>query len=449
MKLRWSVVVFGGAILVSAAPGQASGPDAAAPSTRLNTASDQPCVTPAQPKRRPRSKAGAATLPKQEGQGCPPPAPVIGPGIPELQMQLDSQRDEIEALKQGLAEPPPPPSPPPAPVSALRFSSFGEAHYAHLRERNPDRVVEQFNVDRIVVGLGYSYSPSIRLITALELEDGTSFENDNVQNDEDGDLHIEAAYAEFDLPRRQGVRAGVFPLPLGILNQRHLPIDYYGVERPVVEQEILPTTWSELGVGLFGQMTDQLSYDLALHSGLLTPGSGEPNAFRARDGLQRSSLAEGSGIASTARLKYLLTPVVELAGAVHHEEDIRQGLDPGETQAWLYETHALAQFGRLGLRGLWARWDVDGLAAEQRGRDTQDGYYLESSWRFNPRWGAFLQWSEWDTGNASGDAGEKRIMSGFNYWPIPNLVFKFDFKHQDGEDGSENYGGRFGFGYAF
>ena len=64
--------------------------------------------------------------------------------------------------------------------------------------------------------------------------------------EEAGELELEQAYLDFLLSRRFNVRAGMLLVPVGIINERHEPPTYYGVERPFVDTVIVPTTGSTL-----------------------------------------------------------------------------------------------------------------------------------------------------------------------------------------------------------
>ena len=86
-------------------------------------------------------------------------------------------------------------------------------------------------------------------------------------------------------------------------------------------------------------------------------------------------------------------------------------------RAFLWETHAVLQRGPFGLRALYAGWDIGGDQAESFGRDEQNGWYVEPSWRVNDRWGLFARYNRWDT--AAGDSADsafKQIDVGVNYW---------------------------------
>ena len=40
--------------------------------------------------------------------------------------------------------------------------------------------------------------------------------------------------------------------PVGIINERHEPPSFHGVERPFVDTFIIPTTWFDAGAGIHG-----------------------------------------------------------------------------------------------------------------------------------------------------------------------------------------------------
>ena len=43
-------------------------------------------------------------------------------------------------------------------------------------------------------------------------------------------------------------------VPVGIINERHEPPVFYGVERPFVDTVIIPTTWFDVGAGVHGRI---------------------------------------------------------------------------------------------------------------------------------------------------------------------------------------------------
>ena len=82
-----------------------------------------------------------------------------------------------------------------------------------------------------------------------------------------------------------------------------MPVNFNGVERPSVEQLIIPATWRELGVGFYGSANRiPLNYSFALLNGLnsanLVHGDG------IRDARAEGSLATANNLAVTASIQY-------------------------------------------------------------------------------------------------------------------------------------------------
>ena len=102
---------------------------------------------------------------------------------------------------------------------------------------------------RFVLLVTHTFSPRIRFVGELELEHAF------VEGLEDaGELELEQAYVDFLLDRSFNVRAGMMLMPIGIINERHEPPVYYGVERPFIDTVIIPTTWFEVGAGVHGEI---------------------------------------------------------------------------------------------------------------------------------------------------------------------------------------------------
>jgi hypothetical protein len=83
------------------------------------------------------------------------------------------------------------------------------------------------------------------------------------------------------------------------------------------------------------------------------------------------------------------------------------------------------------LWALYGEWHIDGDLAKALGKDEQNGWYLEPSWRLTPKLGVFARYSEWDT-QAGGhdDTQVEEVDFGFNYWLVDNVVLKADWVDQ-------------------
>ncbi len=75
-----------------------------------------------------------------------------------------------------------------------------------------------------------------------------------------GEVELEQAYVDFLLTRAFNIRAGMLLVPMGIINERHEPPVFQGVERPFVDTVIIPTTWFDGGAGVHGEIGRGLRY---------------------------------------------------------------------------------------------------------------------------------------------------------------------------------------------
>jgi hypothetical protein len=63
------------------------------------------------------------------------------------------------------------------------------------------------------------------------------------------------------------VRAGVFLMPFGLLNEHHEPTNFYGMQRNFVETLIIPSTWREGGFNLHGDTAAGFGWNVGLTTG--------------------------------------------------------------------------------------------------------------------------------------------------------------------------------------
>ena len=328
------------------------------------------------------------------------------------------------------------------------IGGYGEMHYNNLTSDNSSDSKEEFDLHRFVLFFGHQFNDDLRFFSELEVEHNVAGEGKN------GEVEIEQAYIEWDYAENHRAKAGVFLIPVGIINETHEPETFYGVERNPIEKNIIPATWWEGGAMLSGEIAEGFSYDAGVHSGLfIDPNSGKS---KIRDGRQKVSEAEGDDLAYTARIKYTGMPGLELAATLQHQTDVWQGESfSGEdgADANLFELHAAYNKGPLGVRALFAHWDIDDVIENVKaGADEQEGFYIEPSYRLNEKLGFFARFSEWDNqaGDSSADGEKQQYDIGFNYWLHENVVLKADYRHDNNEGDSEEFRGfNLGVGWSF
>jgi len=155
------------------------------------------------------------------------------------------------------------------------------------------------NLTRNVIFIGHRFSDKISLFSELELE------NAKVSaGAPSGEISLEQLFLKFNINTNNYIVAGLFIPRIGIINENHLPTTFNTNERPYVEQLLIPSTWRELGVGLYGQISAMpgLNYSIALINGLNSAGFKQGTGLK--DGRFEGSMATASNIAFTGSLLY-------------------------------------------------------------------------------------------------------------------------------------------------
>ena len=334
-------------------------------------------------------------------------------------------------------------------TSATTVGGYGELHYNNLSGPNGAEK-KVLDLHRFVIFVNHEFNNDIRFFSEFEIEHAfikdtdtdTDGSNPDI-NKSNGEVEVEQAYVQFDIGESSKVDAGVFLIPVGILNETHEPPTFYGVERNPVEKNIIPVTWWEGGAMLSGNYDSGFSYDAALTSGLA-------DGTDIRGGRQKTSKANASNPAATGRVKYTGVSGLTLATTLQYQDDMTQDDTDDISSATMIEAHARWNVADFTLTGLYARWDIDvknTASASDQAKDVQDGGYLEASYKFTPAWGVFVRQNEWDNGGI-GDTGKSQTDVGVNFWPHENVVLKADYQAQNNIAGDFD-GFNLGVGYQF
>ena len=285
----------------------------------------------------------------------------------------------------------------------------------------------------------------IRFVGELELEHAV------VEGlEEKGELELEQAYVDFLLSRSFNVRAGMMLMPIGIINERHEPPVYYGVERPFVDTVIIPTTWFEAGAGVHGEIGRGWRYrafvmaplDAVEFTRRRRHSRGTAEGLRSQRRASRRS-PDGS---STSRIRGLTLGASGWSG--HSGFQFRPRFDVPVSLAE-FDAPLLARPPRAA-RTVRAGLDRQRRATERRARrfasastrisrSALRGFYGEAGYRrFRaPSFGevgAFVRYENFDT-QFRMPAGYVALQEfdrdawvvGANYWPDPDIAVKFDY----------------------
>ena len=142
--------------------------------------------------------------------------------------------------------------------SGLRLWGYGEVYYT---DPVNDRSQTQFDLARAVFGIGYRFDDRTEFNSEYEIEHAVS------SADDVGEFEVEQFYVDRRLNDAVTVRAGLFLMPFGLLNEHHEPTNFYGMQRNFVETLIIPSTWREGGFNLHGDTAAGFGWNVGLTTG--------------------------------------------------------------------------------------------------------------------------------------------------------------------------------------
>ncbi len=310
------------------------------------------------------------------------PSPTVAPRVAVSPAQAPSGRPQTPALVpvsvsgdyQG------------APNGETRLPVAGYMDF-HVNKASGDSFRPDFH--RFVLLFGHSFSDRIKFWSELELEHSLLSPSEGIG----GEVALEQAYLDFLIKPYFNLRAGMVLSPVGILNERHEPPAFNGVERTFVETTIIPTTWRELGVGVTGGLGRGFRYRAYLMSSL------DASRFNAESGISegRSNGFEASlrNPAKVIRLEYAGTRRLTLGASMYsgHAGFNVPGVNP---RVNLLEFDGRYSYRRVDFRALFANTWVS-RAAELNRRlrletgvnpnvaSQMRGYYFEPAYHLLPR----------------------------------------------------------------
>ncbi len=333
----------------------------------------------------------------------------------------------------------------------VSIGGYGEFAYRHIAATRQDGLPsggdDEIDALRGIVYVGYKFAPRILFNSEIEFE--------HASTERAGAVSLEFAYVEYGLSPRFGVRAGLLLSPMGLLNELHEPPVFLGSTRPETEQFIVPSTWAENGLGIFGQ-AGGLSYRAYLMNGFDAVGgrNAEGEGFTGSEGLRggrqggSKALAETFGVA--ARVEYATREGLTIGGSGYVG-------DAGQTQTFAVRTavgegHVQYRARGFDLRGLVAIASVSdgaqinaakGLVGDESVGSRLVGWYLQGGYdvlrssrtghqlipyvryeRLNPQ-------DEVPAGFAPDPSNDRRILAlGAAWKPIPNVALKADYQIQ-------------------
>lgn len=162
-------------------------------------------------------------------------------------------------------------------VASRNFYSDHFNRYQFPEKYKDDPTHGRFDLPHIAVNMGYDFGHGWTMGMEIEFEHGGTESAVEVDADESGEYEaevekggevaLEQFWIQKSFSKALNLRAGEIVVPVGQTNKYHMPTEFFTVYRPEGENSILPCTWHQTGVALWGRASDW-RYELQFLSGL-------------------------------------------------------------------------------------------------------------------------------------------------------------------------------------
>lgn len=329
----------------------------------------------------------------------------------------------------------------------LSIGGYGELLYQAFDSSRDDGAAsgarDELDFLRAIVYFGYKFNDRFIFNSEIEVEHAD-------------EIFLEFAYVDWLYRPELNVRGGMMLIPMGLVNELHEPTTFLPARRPDTESVIIPSTWRENGVGVFGE-AGPLSYRAYLLNGLRAGGFSSGGL---RGGRQKGSHALAEDFAVVGRLDYAPQPGLVLGGSLYHGGSGQAISAPGGSElsvdTTIAEAHVDWRWRGLTARALAARADLDDVAELDRALgfagtasvgEVLEGFYVELGYDLlaggERSLTPYVRWEQLDT-QAEVPAGFTRdpardvesLTLGLAFQPIDSIILKADYQDYDNGAGT-------------
>lgn len=157
----------------------------------------------------------------------------------------------------------------------------------------------RFDLPHVVFFVGYDFGKGWTLGTEIEFEHGGTESAIEIEEEEGGEYEseierggevaLEQFWIQKSFSSALNLKMGHIIIPVGGTNQHHMPTEFFGVYRPEGENTIMPCTWHETGISLWGRVGNWryealflpgLDSDRFGRKGWIHDGAGSPYEFK-------------------------------------------------------------------------------------------------------------------------------------------------------------------------
>ncbi len=291
--------------------------------------------------------------------------------IDKLSAELDALKADIKSLHsqtEAIATQQESSSAAPAATNAGENKTTGATlwGYGEIKYNRPTKDTSQTQIDlaRAVFGIGYRFDDKTRFVSEFEIEHAVASSGDA------GEMEVEQFYIDHQLSDSTHLKAGLFLIPAGLLNENHEPNNFYGVERNFVETAIIPSTWREGGLAFFGSTESGLAWDAGITTTVDLSGWDATSDEGRKSPLgsihQELQLAKASDLGTYGALNYRGIPGFVVGGSVFTSKISQDNADIAiakDARMTLWDAHTRWTPGNWDLSALYAKGTISDTGA--------------------------------------------------------------------------------------
>jgi len=179
------------------------------------------------------------------------------------------------------------------------FYSDNINRYTHASDYKNAKSHGRFDIPHVTFFVGYDFGKGWRMNAEIEFEHGGTESAVELEAEEageyeseierGGEVALEQFWIEKTITPALNIRLGHIVVPVGYTNANHLPTEFFTVYRPEGENTIMPCTWHETGISIWGragkwryeaQFIPGLDSELFDRKGWIHGGSASPYEFK-------------------------------------------------------------------------------------------------------------------------------------------------------------------------
>jgi hypothetical protein len=355
------------------------------------------------------------------------------------------------------------------------FYSDNFNRYTHASDYKEGKSHGRFDIPHVTFFIGYDFGKGWRMSSEIEFEHGGTESAVELEAEEageyegeierGGEVALEQFWIEKTISSAFNIRLGHIVVPVGYTNGNHLPTEFFTVYRPEGENTIIPCTWHETGISLWGkignwryeaQLIPGLDSELFSRQNWVKGGSASPYEFKI-----------ANKYAGVLRIDNYSVPGLRMGISGYYGESFNNNMQPTEAEKFKhvkgavtigtfdfeYKRHNLIARGYFDYGHLGNSEDISlfnksrsknspsprtNVASDAIAVGVEAGYdifsHVQKMAKEKQKLYVFGRYEYYDsmyktTSNITDNewCGRQRIVGGVNYYPLKEVVIKAEY----------------------